>query len=280
MTRLKLKALLASLIVSVPAYANEIDNLVNTSQSIRDTFKYGIKAVGGLQAYAPLGGIAPTGTVDQGKISYDQSKAYNDALAAVQNATYTYDPGAQEYFDNQAQTAMNEVNAAVDTYVQAAQAVIEVATVNEMAQDAQEAGDERGAMALQEYIEANDVVLSDAEVDFYNESLDNVESAAQTAAAYFAVAGDAEMVDQANQAAYDMRATYAEIDNSYFDAATGQMSLVFTDFAVTLTLDSYFKMTTEIITEGSNTEFFRTSPEGGCWFAPDYEACLNGTSGS
>ena len=280
MTRLKLKALLASLIVSVPAYANEIDNLVNTSQSIRDTFKYGIKAVGGLQAYAPVGGIAPTGTVDQGKISYDQSKAYNDALVAVQNATYTYDPGAQEYLDNQAQTAMNEVNAAVDTYVQAAQAVSEVATFKEMAQDAQEAGDERGAMALQEYIEANDVVLSDAEVDFYNESLDNVESAAQTAAAYFAVAGDAEMVDQANQAAYDMRATYAEIDNSYFDAATGQMSLVFTDFAVTLTLDSYFKMTTEIITEGSNTDFFRTSPEGGCWFAPDYEACLNGTSGS
>ena len=268
------------LIVSVPAYSNEIDNLVNTSQSIRDTFKYGIKAVGGLQAYAPLGGIASTGTVDQGKISYDQSKAYNDALVAVQNATYTYDPGAQEYLDNQAQTAMNEVNAAVDTYVQAAQAVIEVATVNEMAQDAQEGGDERGAMALQEYIEANDVVLSDAEVDFYNESLDSVESAAQTAAAYFAVAGDVEMVDQANQAAYDMRATYAEIDNSYFDAATGQMSLVFTDFAVTLTLDSYFKMEADIITQGSGTDFFRTSPEGGCWFAPDYEACLNGTSGS
>ena len=275
-----MKALLASLIVSVPAYANEIDNLVNTSQSIRDTFKYGIKAVGGLQAYAPVGGIAPTGTVDQGKISYDQSKAYNDALVAVQNATYTYDPGAQEYLDNQAQTAMNEVNAAVDTYVQAAQVVIEVATVNEMAQDAQEGGDERGAMALQEYIEANDVVLSDAEVDFYNESLDGVESAAQTAAAYFAVAGDAEMVDQANQAAYDMRATYAEIDNSYFDAATGQMSLVFTDFAVTLTLDSYFKMEADIITQGSDTDFFRTSPEGGCWFTPDYEACLNGTSGS
>jgi hypothetical protein len=280
MTRLKLKALLASLIVSGAAHANEIDNLVNTSQSIRDTFKYGIKAVGGMMSYAPVGGIAPTGTVDQGKISYDQSKAYNDALVAVQNAVYTYDPGAQEYLDNQADIAMSEVNAAVDTYVQAAQAVIEVATVNEMAQDAQEAGDERGAMALQEYIEANDVVLSDAEVDFYNESLDGVESAAQTAAAYFAVAGDAEMVDQANQAAYDMRATYAEIDNSYFDAATGQMSLVFTDFAVTLTLDSYFKLTTEVITEGSNTDFFRTSPEGGCWFAPDYEACLNGTSGS
>lgn len=273
-----MKALLAFLLVSAPAYSNEIDDLVNASQSIRDTFKYGIKAVGGLQAYAPLGGIAPTGTVDQGKISYNQSKAYNDALVAVQNATYTYDPGAQEYFDNQAQQAMNEVNAAVDAYVQAAQVVIEVATVNEMAQDAQEAGDERGAMALQEYIEANDVVLSDAEVDFYNESLDNVESAAQTAAAYFAVANDEELVATADEMAYDIRVTYAESATSFFDVATSAVWVSF-DGGETiqgLALGGYFVTVESVLIEGEDTEFFRTSPEGGCWFAPDYEACLNG----
>ena len=278
MTRLRLKALLAFLLVSAPGYSNEIDDLVNASQSIRDTFKYGIKAVGGLQAYAPLGGIAPTGTVDQGKISYNQSKAYNDALVAVQNATYTYDPGAQEYFDNQAQQAMNEVNAAVDAYVQAAQVVIEVATVNEMAQDAQEAGDERGAMALQEYIEANDVVLSDAEVDFYNESLDNVESAAQTAAAYFAVANDEELVATADEMAYDIRVTYAESATSFFDVATSAVWVSF-DGGETiqgLALGGYFVTVESVLIEGEDTEFFRTSPEGGCWFAPDYEACLNG----
>lgn len=275
-----MKALLASLIVSVPAHANEIDNLVNTSQSIRDTFKYGIQAVGGMMSYAPVGGIAPTGTVEQGKISYDQSKAYNDALVAVQNTTYTYDPGAQEYFDNQAQTAMNEVNAAVDSYVQAAQAVIEVSTVNEMAQDAQEAGDERGAMALQEYIAANDVVLSDAEVDFYNESLDNVESAAQTAAAYFAVANNETMVDQANESARDLNVSYAEATTTYFDPSLGQLTVDFVNGSVAFAMDNYFKLTAEVITEGSNTDFFRTSPEGDCWFSPDPEACLNGTSGS
>ena len=231
-------------------------------------------------SYAPVGGIAPTGTVDQGKISYDQSKAYNDALVAVQNTTYTYDPGAQEYFDNQAQTAMNEVNAAVDSYVQAAQAVIEVATVNEMAQDAQEAGDERGAQALQEYIAANDVVLSDAEVDFYNESLDNVESAAQTAAAYFAVANDETMVDQANESARDLNVSYAEATTTYFDPSLGQLTVDFVNGSVAFAMDNYFKLTAEVITEGSNTDFFRTSPEGDCWFSPDPEACLNGTSGS
>ena len=137
-----MKALLASLIVSAPAYSNEIDSLVNASQSIRDSFKYGIQAVGGMQVYASQGKIAPTGTVQGGKISYDQSDAYNQALAAVQSAVYTYNPGAQEYFDNQADQAMNEVNTAVDTFVEASQAVIEVVVVNQMAEDAQNRSEE------------------------------------------------------------------------------------------------------------------------------------------
>lgn len=278
MTQLKLKALLASLIVSAPAYSNEIDTLVNASQSIRDSFKYGIQAVGGLQSYSTQGKIANTGTVDQGKISYDKSSAYNQAIAAVQNATYTYNPGAQEYFDDQADIAMNEVNIAVDTFVQASQAVIEVVVINEMAQDAQNAGDEREAMALQEYIEANDVMLADAEVDMYNDALDSVESAAQVAAAYMAVANDAELVAAANEMAYDVRVTYEEAASSFFDIATQGVWVSF-DGGNTiqgLMLSGYFVTVESIIEEGQQTEFFRTSPEGGCWFAPDYEACING----
>ena len=266
-----------SLIVSAQAHSNEIDNLVNASQSIRDSFKYGIQAVGGMHSYASQGKIAPTGTTEGGKISYDQSDAYNQALTAVQNAVYTYNPGAQEYFDNQADQAMNEVNTAIDTFVEASQAVIEVVVVNQMAQDAQEAGDERGAMALQEYIEANDVVLADAEVDFYNESLENVESAAQVAAAYFAVANDEELVAAADEMAYDIRVTYQEAATSFFDAATQAVWVSF-DGGETiqgLALGGYFVTVEAIIVEGEQTDFFRSSPEGGCWFDPDPEACYN-----
>lgn len=278
MKQLRLKALLVSLIVSAQAHSNEIDNLVNASQSIRDSFKYGIQAVGGMHSYASQGKIAPTGTVQGGKISYNQSDAYNQALTAVQNAVYTYNPGAQEYFDNQADQAMNEVNTAIDTFVEASQAVIEVVVVNQMAEDAQNAGDERGAMALQEYIEANDVVLADAEVDFYNESLENVESAAQVAAAYFAVANDEDLVAAADDMAYDIRVTYQEAATSFFDAATQAVWVSF-DGGETiqgLTLGGYFVTVEAIIVEGEQTDFFRTSPEGGCWFAVDYEACING----
>ena len=273
-----MKALLASLIVSAPAYSNEIDTLVNASQSIRDSFKYGIQAVGGMQSYASQGKIAPTGTVQGGKISYDQSDAYNQALAAVQNTVYTYNPGAQEYFDNQADQAMSEVNTAVDTFVEASQAVIEVVVVNQMAEDAQNAGDERGAMALQEYIEANDVVLADAEVDFYNESLENVESAAQVAAAYFAVANDEDLIASADDMAYDIRVTYQEAASSFFDVATQAVWVSF-DGGTTiqgLSLQGYFITVESVLIEGEQTDFFKSSPEGVCWFALDYEACLNG----
>ena len=273
-----MKALLASLIVSVPAYSNEIDTLVNASQSIRDSFKYGIQAVGGLQSYAAQGKIGETGAVDGGKISYDQSSAYNQAIAAVQEATYTYNPNAQDYFDQQAEQAMTEVNTAVDAFVEASQAVIEVVVVNQMAQDAEAAGDERGAMALQEYIEANDVMLADAEVDMYNDALDSVESAAQVAAAYMAVANDEELISAADDMAYEVRVTYAEAASSFFDVQTQGVWVSF-DGGQTiqaLSVGGYFVSVESIIEEGGQTQFFETSPEGGCWFAVDYEACING----
>ena len=270
--------LLAFLLVSAPAYSNEVDNLVTTSQSIRDSFKYGIQAVGGLHSFAGQGKIGNTGTVQGGKIDYSQSEAYNQALAAVQNTNYTYDPGAQEYFNEQVDVAMNEVNMAVDTFVEASQAVIEVVVVNEMAQDAQNAGDEREAIALQEYIEANDVILADAEVDMYNEALDSVESAAQVAAAYMAVANDENLVAEADQMAYDMRVTYAEAATSFFDIETQGVWVSFNggDTVQGLMLSGYFVTVESIIEEGQQTEFFRSSPEGDCWFATDYETCLNG----
>lgn len=278
MTHPKLKVLLAFLLVSAPAYSNEVDNLVTTSQSIRDSFKYGIQAVGGLHSFAGQGKIGNTGTVQGGKIDYSQSEAYNQALAAVQNTNYTYDPGAQEYFNEQVDVAMNEVNMAVDTFVEASQAVIEVVVVNEMAQDAQNAGDEREAIALQEYIEANDVILADAEVDMYNEALDSVESAAQVAAAYMAVANDENLVAEADQMAYDMRVTYAEAATSFFDIETQGVWVSFNggDTVQGLMLSGYFVTVESIIEEGQQTEFFRSSPEGDCWFATDYETCLNG----
>ena len=256
---------MVSALASVSAQAlaiQEIDDLVNTSASIRSTFDYGIRAIGGMTAYAATGGIAPTGTVDNGIISYGQADAYNAAVVAVQNATYTVDVGAQEYFDNAADQAMQTVSGAVDAYVDAAQAVIEVVRVNEVAADAQAAGDGEALTAVQDYIATNDVTLEQSDVDIYNDALEAVEENAQTAAAFMAVASDETLIESANQQADSMDTTYADATESFFDAATGEVTVAFNDVQTTvaISVSSYFITTTEILTEGETSTFYQTGP--------------------
>lgn len=273
------KSLLAVLLatVTVPLSANEIDDLVNASQSIRDTFAYGIKTIAGGESYAGEGYISPA-MADSALISKAQQDAYNAAVAAVQSATYSYDPGADQYFQDQADQAMDEVSEMIDAYVEAAQQIIMVATVNEMAQDAQQAPDEREAMALQEFMGANDVTLQDEEIDAYNDALSNTEQAIQVAAAYMAVANDENLLEQANDMAFDMRVTYEEAASIFFDLDTEAVWVSF-DGGNTiqgLQVGNYFVAAQDVLTRAETQEFWTTSPEGGCWFAENQEECLYG----
>jgi len=270
--------------VSAPALAiQEIDELVNTSSSIRATFDYGIRAIGGMTAYAATGGIAPIGTVNDGIITADQANAYNASLVAVQNATYIVDVGAQDYFDNAANQAMNNVNEAIDAYVAAAQAVIEVVRVNEIAADAQAAGDGEALTAVQDYIANNDVTLEQNDVDIYNDALVTVEENSQTAAAFMAVANDPTLIESANQQADSMGSTYAEAVDSFFSVEMGEVIVSFEgvqDSVVVLMVNSYFVPTADILAEGESSNFYLTGPTyNTCAFFQDptqVESCQGG----
>jgi len=146
-----------------------------------------------------------------------------------------------------------------------------------LAQDAQEAEDDRQAMELQEYIAANDVTLQDQEVEEYNDALVAVQEATQVAAAYMAVANDETLLEQADEMAYDLRVTYQEAATSFFDVATQAMWVSFDGGATIqgLGLNDYFVSVESVLIEGETQPFFTTSPEGGCWFAADPEACYN-----
>ena len=264
-------------IASVPLNATEIDDLVNTSQSIRDTFAYGIKTIAGGASYAGEGYIAPA-MAENGHISKEQQDAYNAAVAAVQAATYSYDPNADQYFQDQADQAMDTVSEMIDAYVDAAQQIIMVATVNEMAQDAQTAPDEREAMALQEFMGANDVVLQDEDIETYNTALSNTEQAIQVAAAYMAVANDENLLNQADNMAREYNVTFEEAASVFFDLDTTAVWVSF-DGGNTiqgLQVGNYFVSAQDVLTRAETEEFWTTSPEGGCWFAENQEECLNG----
>jgi hypothetical protein len=273
------KSLVATLlaIASAQLNATEIDDLVNTSQSIRDTFAYGIKTIAGGASYAGEGFIAPA-MAENGHISKEQQDAYNAAVAAVQAATYSYDPNADQYFQDQADQAMDEVSEMIDAYVEAAQQIIMVATVNEMAQDAQTAADEREAMALQEFMGANDVVLQDEDIETYNTALSNTESAIQVAAAYMAVANDENLLNQADNMAREYNVTFEEAASVFFDLDTTAVWVSF-DGGNTiqgLQVGNYFVAAEDVLTRAETQDFWIESPEGGCWFAENQEECLNG----
>ena len=91
-----------SLIAIAPlSVADELGDLITTSEDIRATFRYGISAVGGMAHYARNNGIANTGVVDPGLIDKAKQDAYNNALQNFKNATYTWDPNAEDFFTEQ-----------------------------------------------------------------------------------------------------------------------------------------------------------------------------------
>lgn len=226
----------------------------------------GIKSIAGMNEYAFVGGIAPD-MVSEYHITADQAEAYNNALSGVQQANITYDAGAQEYFNTQSQNSMDNMQSAISAYVQAAGAVIEVVRINEMAA---EADTPQAQIEVQAYISENDVTLQQAEVDLYNESLNNVESSAQEAAAFMAVASDPVLIQSANDQATAVNAHYSEAGDAFFDGQS--VSVEFATYAMTVSLDvtSYFKTSVEVLSAGEQNPFYTTGPTANpCFFIQD-----------
>lgn len=267
------------LIASVQAKSSELDQLVDSSKALRRTFSNGIIAVGGMMESASTGGI-PGNNILANKDAYITSQkqlAYNSAIKAMQDGSFT-NMGAQEFFDQQAETQMDQLGQAVDNYVDAATALIEVATLSDLAEQNQDSPDDSGALEVQNYINDNQeaVVLTDEEVETYNQSMDDVVAVAQQAASFFAVANDANLIAEANDAAAQYTASYSEAGDAFFDNVAGTVSVDFVSYNMSVMLDvnSYFMQDAEIMSVGAQSDFYYTSPEGGCWFAQDREACL------
>ena len=68
------------------------------SQAIRDSFKTGIQAIGGMWDLHESGAIANSGIVDPGIITDAKQEAYNNAVLQFKDALYTWDPNADQYF--------------------------------------------------------------------------------------------------------------------------------------------------------------------------------------
>ena len=264
--------------MSVSAVAQsqtQLDNLVTTSGSIKNTFDLGIKMIGGMDTYAYQGGIAPTGMTSTAHITTEQADAYNNAVAEVQNVTYGVT--AQEYIDGQAQNAQVDMSAAISAYVGAASVLIEVVRVNEMAEEAAASGDVVQAQEVQNYIAANDVTLEQTEIDTYNDSLDAVQESASTFAAFTSVANNGEAVAQMQSDAAAIGQDFSNAGDATFDAQLAMVSIGFiqgnnTESAILVDVSANFKTVEDMLAAGETNGFYTTGPTANeCFFASSEE---------
>ena len=167
------------LTASVQAKAEQtISDLVEASNQIVTIVEDGIKAVSGMGYYAGVGGITPDGFSDSYKITDQQVQDYNNAIQGVKDAVYY---NATKLFEEKHDEAMDNLSGAVDTFVVATQQLAEISTVNEMAAEATTVEQQ---LEVQQFVQTNDVELTQAKVEAYNSSLDDVETYAQQAAAF------------------------------------------------------------------------------------------------
>ena len=196
---LKIATLTSLCLLSSAVQSSELDDLIATSGAIVSQIDRGILITGAAMGYAHTGtGLSSGQLSGTAYISEEQVTAYGNAL----NGMVAYLPygSAQDYLDEQAQDQLADMEAAIDDFTEVVVDMLSVVEVNEMAEAADNPDDQA---AVQEYVAANDMSISQEDADAYNQSLDAIETAANSAAAYIAVSSNPDAVAYLDQAAQD-----------------------------------------------------------------------------
>lgn len=213
---MKKTAIVISAFLSVSAAQAEttIDNLVEASKTIAVKLEQGRYAAFGAEHYASVGGIIDYNlvTTDDYLITEADVNAYNDALTGVQDALYYTTKMALE---EKAAEAMVNVSYAIDNFVVASHQLAVVEEVADRAETAQETGSVEGQLAVQEYVEQNDVSISQEVVVEYNQSLEDIAVNARDAGAFLAASKNEQLTSLSDEHAQDYGNSMAEASISY-----------------------------------------------------------------
>ena len=168
----------------------------------------------GAEHYASVGGIIDYNAVDDEQyiINEGDITAYNDALAGVQNALYfTTKMALEEEYEE----SMVKVSEAVDSFIVASVQLSVVEEVAEKAEVAQQTNAVEDQIAVQEYVEQNDVSINNDTVMEYNQSLEDIAVNAREAGAFLAASKSESLTSISDQHAQDYGQSMAEASISY-----------------------------------------------------------------
>jgi len=248
--------LLAFLNASAVHSNQAVDDLVNQSSILKQNIDIAIQGIGGFMTYAPSGGIAPDGVLQAGYIKFDDMLAYNTALTNVENATFY---SAEDFLTDNQQAAQENMEAAVDDFVEATLAIVEVIEVQEQASQAQETGEIADQEALQDFIQDNDVYITEQEVADYNDAITKIEEYGNQYASFTAVLSNDDYMNEFQATANEYRNSFLDAAIA-FDAQVGMLTVGWESVSVMVDLSQYYKSADEYYEAGQQNEFYTTSP--------------------
>ena len=260
------KKILALLAISSVAQSDQLDNLIDTSSAIVDQIDKGIAYVGSASEYSYLGTSLSDGSVSESAhITSQQIQAYNDALSNMAN--YMPYGDVRAVLNERAVTELELMDTAIDTFTEAVVEMVQVVEVAELAETAATPDEEA---AVQEFVSNNQEVLtiSQEEVTEYNQSIDDIETHANNATAFIAVAENTEAVDFLQQGAENNNSTAEQATVTYSAnnqwvsvqwSGTNNATAVFLNGNDNFGLDVYATQA-EILVAGQESEFYLTGP--------------------
>jgi hypothetical protein len=235
--------------------------------------------VGSALEYSSQGtGLSDGSLSTSAHITQQQVQAYNDALLSIEN--YLPYGSVQTVLENKAIESLQLMDEAVDVFTEA---VVEIASVQQVAEISEQASTPDEEKQVQDFVVANKetLTISQDTVEEYNQSLDDIETHANTASAYIAVAANSDAVEFLQTGAENNNTT-AELATVAYNANQQwvAMSWAGTNNATAVYLNGQnfgldlYLSETDILTAGNESEFYNTSPMAvgyNCFF--NYEDC-------
>ena len=269
------KMILSLLVLSSVAQSSELDNLINTSNAIVDQIDRGIKLVGAAQEFAYTGSGLSDGTLSStAHISSEQLQAYNDALASMSN--YQAYGDLQTVLEEKAYTELDMMDEAIGVFTEV---VVDMIAVQEVAEVAESAASPQEEAEVQTFVAENQAVLTitQEEVDTYNQSIDDIETHANTASAFLAVASNKEAVEFLEQGIENAN-TRAEQTNIFYDSNAQWVAMGYNTTrnltAVMLNGQNFgldlYATEVEVLALGSESDYYLTGPT-----AQSYDCFMN-----
>lgn len=266
---MKKKLVLVSLlVVSSAVQSDELDNLIDASAQIAGQIDYGIQVAGAGMQYGPTGtGLSNGSLSENAHISTAQLDAYNNALAGMTTYQPYGDVGAA--LNNAAEHELDLMDQAVDTFTNV---VADMLVVQEIAEISEQAATPEQKAEVAGYVTANteELTISQEDVDIYNQSIDDIETHANRASAYLAVAASSEAVNflqtsaqtnnsDANEATLTYDANKQWVKMSW--AGTTNASAVYLNGVnSSLGIANLYLSEEEVLLAGSQSELYLSGP--------------------